>query len=628
MSNLQRDTEQSGFSILTLMSSILFISTTLISLGLFIFYQISLENLQKELVVEQQRKADEIANKLENYLLYAQQIVNTTAKLIAPIQQDTKTVETLLKRILSSAPTETIYGIGVWYEPYQFDPQVKYFGPYVHRDLDNLQTTVLTYEWTTAEYDFHQQHWYRLGMEAQGKLVFSEPYFDTNLIYMSALVSFDHQGSETLGIVSVDMVLPQLSELILNLNNENEIIYVSTAKNALLVHPQQQQLLQYAAQQDKTASHLLDLSLADLEKFNQQYPVFKQILTNTTQVAGVNWTVHIVANKEILMSNVRQLGNTILGVIMLLWLVVLIGIPLLSRANRHTHDVELKNEQLTANNDELERRVEERTQALQQAYAEIQDLNEQLTSENVRMRAELDISHRLQQMLLPKEDELQLINELDIAGFMQPACEVGGDYYDVLQYNGKVKIGIGDVTGHGLESSVLMLMVQTAVRTLLVHEESDVIRFFRTLNRIIYDNVQRMKSDKNLSLALLDYKDGQLVLSGQHEEMLVIRCNGIVERIDTIDLGFPIGLEQEITPFINQHKVSLQVGDVVILYTDGVTEAENQHKRLYGLERLCQIAQQCRMKSAQEIRQTIVEDIQDYIDEMYDDITLVIIKQK
>ena len=55
--------------------------------------------------------------------------------------------------------------------------------------------------------------------------------------------------------------------------------------------------------------------------------------------------------------------------------------------------------------------------------------------------------------------------DLDIAGFMKPADEVGGDYYDVLQSNGRVVFGIGDVTGHGLESSMLMLMVQMAVRT-------------------------------------------------------------------------------------------------------------------------------------------------------------------
>ena len=72
-----------------------------------------------------------------------------------------------------------------------------------------------------------------------------------------------------------------------------------------------------------------------------------------------------------------------------------------------------------------------------------------LRAENIRISAELDITRRLQQMNLPQESELQAVEGLEIAGFMEPADEVGGDYYDVLNCNGKVKIGIGDVTGHG-----------------------------------------------------------------------------------------------------------------------------------------------------------------------------------
>jgi serine phosphatase RsbU (regulator of sigma subunit) len=77
-------------------------------------------------------------------------------------------------------------------------------------------------------------------------------------------------------------------------------------------------------------------------------------------------------------------------------------------------------------------------------------LNKELKSDNRRMGAELDVSRRLQQMLLPREEELQQIEGLDIAGFMEPADEMGGDYYDVLYHDGLVLFGIGDVTGHGL----------------------------------------------------------------------------------------------------------------------------------------------------------------------------------
>jgi len=92
-------------------------------------------------------------------------------------------------------------------------------------------------------------------------------------------------------------------------------------------------------------------------------------------------------------------------------------------------------------------------------------MNEQLQIENLRMGAELNVARRIQQMILPSPQELE-IEGLDIAGYMAPADEVGGDYYDVLYTDDIVTISIGDVTGHGLESGLLMLMTQTAVRTL------------------------------------------------------------------------------------------------------------------------------------------------------------------
>ncbi len=267
---------------------------------------------------------------------------------------------------------------------------------------------------------------------------------------------------------------------------------------------------------------------------------------------------------------------------------------------------------------------------LENANLQILALNDLLKLENLRMSSELDVTRKLQQMILPKDKELALIVELDIAGYMEPAAEVGGDYYDVLQHQGRIKIGIGDVTGHGLESGMLMIMVQTAVRTLLQNEENDPVRFLDTLNRTIYGNVQRMSSDKNLTLALIDYEHGKLTLSGQHEEMIVVRKNGDLERFDTIDLGFPIGLEEEIFDFLDQKHIHLDVGDVVVLYTDGITEAESEERKLYGVDRLCEVICQNVDASAIAIRHAVIADLRSHIgtQKVYDDITLLVLKQK
>ncbi|MEP6486361.1 AAA family ATPase [Microcoleus vaginatus GB2-A3] len=288
-------------------------------------------------------------------------------------------------------------------------------------------------------------------------------------------------------------------------------------------------------------------------------------------------------------------------------------------------------EKLEDYNRTLEQKVEDRTAQLAQANAEILVLNERLKVENLRMSAELDVTRRLQQMILPQQQELESIEGLEIAAFMEPADEVGGDYYDVLNYGGKATIGIGDVTGHGLESGVLMIMAQTAIRTLLVHNETDPVKLLQTVNQTLFDNVERMNCGKNMSLSLLEYRqDNTLHLSGQHEEVIVVRDRGEVERIDTMELGFPIALEPDIADFIATTEIQLNSGDVVVLYSDGITEAFNMNEAQYGIEPLIEVVALNREKSAAEIKQAVIDDVRRYIGEqkVFDDITLVVIKQK
>lgn len=144
------------------------------------------------------------------------------------------------------------------------------------------------------------------------------------------------------------------------------------------------------------------------------------------------------------------------------------------------------------------------------------------------------------------------------------------------------------------------------------------------------DNVQRMGSRKNLTLSLLEYCDGAITLSGQHEDILLVRKNGTIERIDTVELGLPIGLDDDIEHFISEMNIHINPGDGLVLYTDGVTEAENIDGEQYQIDRLCEVIQAHWQKPSEDIVRIIIEDLQKYIGKqtVYDDITLIVIKQK
>ncbi|RUM00182.1 SpoIIE family protein phosphatase [Rhizobium chutanense] len=287
-------------------------------------------------------------------------------------------------------------------------------------------------------------------------------------------------------------------------------------------------------------------------------------------------------------------------------------------------------QEISYHTENLEQLVEERTAQIEDAKEQISMLNSQLQRENRRLGTELAVAERIQLMVLPLDQELEAFQALEIAAYMRPAEEVGGDYYDVLKNGSRLKIGIGDVTGHGLESGVLMLMVQSVARALQEAGNTDAVKFLTDLNSALFKNIVRTKIDKHLTLAFLDYDGKEMILSGQHEEVVIVRANGEVERINTMDLGIPIGLEADISAFIKTREIGFEKGDLILLHTDGVTEAENGAGELFGMERLCREAVRLKDLSAEKVVSEIVATLMLFIgsQKIYDDITLLAVRHR
>ncbi|MEM7735389.1 MAG: SpoIIE family protein phosphatase [Deinococcota bacterium] len=272
------------------------------------------------------------------------------------------------------------------------------------------------------------------------------------------------------------------------------------------------------------------------------------------------------------------------------------------------------------------------TTRLESNVRNLEDERNELERANVRMEAELGVVKRLQEMIQPNHAELQTTSSLDIAGLTLPADEVGGDYYDVLQYGDRVKLTIGDVTGHGLESGVVMLMVQAAVRTLMIAGQDMPALLLSNLNSLVFDNLERMGVDLSVSFAVVDCDvqgdTSRLRISGQHESLLLVR-QGKVTVLDTQDWGFPLGLVDDVRDFVKTTTLNLRPGDGLVLYTDGITEAENCKGEFYGLARLCQLIERTWDKPADTIVQTLTTDMQHFVGahNIYDDVTLLVVKQ-
>ena len=145
---------------------------------------------------------------------------------------------------------------------------------------------------------------------------------------------------------------------------------------------------------------------------------------------------------------------------------------------------------------------------------------------------------------------------------------------------------------------------------------------------MIYDNASRMNCDRNVTLSLLHYQDRMVTISGQHEEVLIVRGNGDLERHDTLNLGFALGLESNISHLIDEAKVPLQSGDVMVVYTDGITEAINNVGVTYGIERLAEAIRSSHEQPSKGIREAVLRNLREHIagEELLDDISLLVIK--
>lgn len=198
---------------------------------------------------------------------------------------------------------------------------------------------------------------------------------------------------------------------------------------------------------------------------------------------------------------------------------------------------------------------------------------------------EMAIAAELQASLLPKKFTAPAF---EIAGAMLPASEVGGDYFDVIETPSGCFVGIGDVAGHGLPAGLVMLMTQSVVSSLVRRDPHasprDVVC---VLNETLYENVQRrLGRTEHVTFSLLRFGiDGQVVHAGAHEDILVWRAaTGQVERIAT--KGTWLGACPDVKKATVESHFRLEVGDVVLLHTDGITETRSATKEQFGLERL------------------------------------------
>lgn len=250
-------------------------------------------------------------------------------------------------------------------------------------------------------------------------------------------------------------------------------------------------------------------------------------------------------------------------------------------------------------------------------------------SERERMKKELEIASKVQLSLLPKENPH--IPGYDIAGISIPAKEAGGDYYDFVTL-GKNQLGIaiGDVSGKGVGAAIYMTLTKGILQA---HAEENVSpkMVLSKVNRLLYKTIEK-NSFVSMFYAILDTVDHSLLYSraGHNPGILCSSGNGDTRFLKSS--GMALGLEegQIFKRTLVEESIGIEKGDVLVLYTDGFTEAMNEKMEEYGEAKFTAIITRNRDKTSTEILNIIMRDVNKFIDNFpqHDDMTIVVLKRE
>jgi serine phosphatase RsbU (regulator of sigma subunit)/predicted enzyme related to lactoylglutathione lyase len=260
---------------------------------------------------------------------------------------------------------------------------------------------------------------------------------------------------------------------------------------------------------------------------------------------------------------------------------------------------------------------------VQQLEAERRAAAEKLETER-RTAQELEIAKQVQARLFPQK--LPQFKTLDYAGLCIQAREVGGDYYDFLTLReDRLGLIIGDTSGKGIGAALLMANLQANIRSQSAMALDHPQRFLQSVNQLFYANTT---SAAYATLFLAEYDDCKRNLryvNCGHYSPVLVRADNTLERLASTSTV--LGLFEEWTCDVEERQ--LRTGDVMALYTDGVTEAFNDADEEFGEERLIEVLRQNREQSSEAIIAATVDEVRRFSpSEQHDDITLIVAKCK
>ncbi|OIQ49210.1 Phosphoserine phosphatase RsbU [Pseudodesulfovibrio hydrargyri] len=543
------------------------------------------------------------AGRIDSVLSGVQKVAENVAFALEDATLTKREIIELNRRVLANNPE--IYGMGLAFEPYSLEPDHLYFAPYYFRSGGRIGFSMLG----DAKYRYFHMDWYQIPKEL-GRSTWTEPYFDQGgggvpmATYSVPFYRTVNGKTAFTGVVTADVSLAWLQKLVGSIRlYDSGYAFLLSRHGTFITHPDERLVMNqtiFSLAEERDSGELRELGQRMLSGKAAFMPVGTLLSSKDSYMFSDGlkyggWSLGVVFPRDEMLADVFRLSKSmiVIGVVGFV-LLVLVTVGIARRITRPLCELSDSAREIASGNLDLmlpEIRANDEVGDLAESFKHmktslkefIRDLTD-TTAAKERIESELRIAREIQMGILPKLfPAFPDRREFEVFASIEPAKEVGGDLYDFFFVDEThFCFLVGDVSGKGVPAAFFMAVTKTLLKVVAERglDPGDI------LTRVNADLSSENESCMfvTLFLAIIDIESGETrYANAGHNPPMFLPCGGKPEWIPP--LGEPVAGIMEGMEYSTK-VMTLKPGDLLFIYTDGVTEAMDPDGGLFGDDRL------------------------------------------
>ena len=611
-------------------------------------YYASRRMIEKNVEENAKNLAFSTANRIETILRSVQKVTENMACFLENSSYNKKDLLQFLKITVENNPE--IYGSAIAFEHYSFDNNLPAFAPYFYKENGKIRLINLQ---DVFKHNYFISDWYQIPKELD-RPVWSEPYFDEgagNIMMATYSVPFHKNvkgNRQFTGVVTADVSLEWLREMILSIKILKTGYAFLISKNGTIITHYNKELIMNEtifSVAEKRGDVLLREIGRKMIRGESGFVPFRSIVRGRpcwmyyTPVPSSGWSIGVIYPKNELTEDIIHLNRTVifLGIagILLLSVAVILNTRSITRQLREmseaaerigTGDLDIELPPVKSGDE-----VGKLTEAFHYMKTSLKEYIRQLTETTAakeRIESELKIASEIQMGILPKKfPPFPDRTEFDIFATIKPAKEVGGDFYDFFFIDqNRLCFVIADVSGKGIPAALFMAVTRTFIKAIAAPGIAPGELLTKVNEELCIGNDSNMFV--TIFCGILDTKTGEILYTNAgHNPPLIIQKGKQVIWLEG-EMNIFTGVMEQV--HYKTDRIVLHPGDALFMYTDGVTEAMNEHEEQFTSERLGKDVITLQDKPIREIVDGIMEKVVSFAHgvSQSDDITMMVIEFK